>query len=75
MCNPHADNSAASAWARSDNSSSSGWHNYSVTMTAQNPTYRPSQNGFHELRLGLLDGGEILLDDVSVIEDPGGANI
>ena len=47
---------------------------YSYTMTAQVPTYTPIMRNFHELRLGLLDSGEVLIDDVSVIEDPGGAN-
>ncbi len=72
--NPDADNAVASAWSASDNSADSEWRNYSFTLTAQDPIYRPSQSGFHELRLGLLDGGELLLDDVSVIEDPGGTN-
>ncbi|MFT5105419.1 MAG: hypothetical protein ACI9UA_001039 [Pseudoalteromonas tetraodonis] len=71
--NPHSDNASAGAWAPSDNSTSSEWRNYSVTITAQNPTYRPGQFNFHELRLGLLDDGECLLDDVSVVEDPNGS--
>jgi len=71
--NPDADNRAASAWAASDNSADSQWRSYSFTMTAQDPTYRPGQNGFHELRMGLLDGGVMLLDDVSVVEDPNGS--
>ena len=70
---PDADNSCAGAWAASDNSSASEWRNYSFAVTAQDPTYRPQQNGFHELRLGMLDGGEVLIDDVSVIENPGGS--
>ncbi len=69
---PDADNSVPEAWAASDETSRSGWQNYSFTATAQTPTFTPNIFNFHELRLGLLDAGEILIDDVSVIEDPAG---
>ena len=71
---PEADNSAPEAWAESSNSDRSEWVQYSYTMTAEVPTYTPSIGNFHELRLGLLDAGEVLIDDVSVIEDPGGTS-
>jgi hypothetical protein len=71
---PEADNSVPEAWADSSNSDQSEWVQYSYTMTAEVPTYTPSIGNFHELRLGLLDAGEVLIDDVSVIEDPGGTN-
>jgi hypothetical protein len=71
---PEADNSVPEAWAESSNSDRSEWMHYSYTMTAEVPTYTPSIGNFHELRLGLLDAGEILIDDISVIEDPGGTN-
>ena len=69
---PQADNSVPEAWASSDETSRDGWHNYTFTATAQTPTYTPNIYSFHELRLGLLDAGEIMIDDVSVIEDPAG---
>ena len=72
---PDLDNNVASSWQASDNASTSDWQTYTYTLTAHTPTYRPAQNNFHELRLGLLDGGELLLDDFSVIEDPGGADL
>jgi len=72
---PSLDNNAASAWAASDNSASSQWNTYTYDLTARTPTYKPAQFGFHELRLGLLESGEILIDDFSVIEDPGGADL
>ena len=71
---PQADNSVPEAWAASDESSRSSWQNYTFTAAAQSPVYTPNIYNFHELRLGLLDGGEALIDDVSVIEDPTGLN-
>ena len=72
---PELDNNTASSWAASDNSSSSEWKTYTYTITAHTPVYKPSQFNFHEVRLGLLDAGEFLLDDFSIIEDPGGASL
>ena len=34
-----------------------------------------SPSNWNELVLGLLDSGTVLLDDISVVEDPDGANI
>jgi hypothetical protein len=70
---PELDNSSPSSWEASNNEDESDWKTYTYTLAAHTPTYRPSQNNFHELRLGLLDGGEILIDDFSVIEEPNGA--
>jgi hypothetical protein len=70
--NPNADNSVPEAWAASDETARSSWQNYTFTATAHTPVYTPNIYNFHELRLGLLDAGEVLIDDVSVIEDPGG---
>jgi hypothetical protein len=72
---PDIDNRLATSWAGSSNEATSGWQDYTYTITAQDPPYRPGQFNFHELRLGMLEQGEILLDDLSVIEDPDGANI
>lgn len=72
--NPFIDNSSPQAWAASSNDETSEWHDYEFTVRAANPVYAPSIFNFHELRIGLLDSGEVLLDGVSVIESPGGAN-
>jgi len=67
---PRADNSKPEAWAASDEAAKSSWQYVSYTGTAfqvHNP--RP----WNELVLGMLDAGEVLLDDISVIEDPDGA--
>ncbi|MDA0812375.1 MAG: lamin tail domain-containing protein, partial [Verrucomicrobia bacterium] len=66
-----ADNRAPEAWAASDESTRSAWQTYSYRGIAEND--RMGNNVFHEFLLGLLDAGELLLDDVSVIEDPSGA--
>jgi Concanavalin A-like lectin/glucanases superfamily/Lamin Tail Domain/CotH kinase protein len=71
---PNADNSAPEVWAASDETSRSSWQNYTFTLTAATPTFTPNIFNFHELRLGLLDAGEVMIDDVSVIENPAGAN-
>ena len=71
--NPHADNSLPESWAASDESSRSEWKTYSYTATARTPIYTPTittsgTTAFHELRMGLLEEGEVLVDDVSVRE-------
>lgn len=71
--NPEADNSVPESWAASDESPRSFWQNYTFTATAQTPIYSPTitatgTTAFHELRLGLLEEGEVLVDDVSVRE-------
>jgi hypothetical protein len=69
---PAADNAAPGAWADSIESKRASWRHYSFTARAVEPVFGPPLNGFSELRLGLLDAGEVLLDNVSVIEDPNG---
>lgn len=73
LLHPDTDNAAPDAWAASNHSEEAEWTSYTFTATAADPTFRPPQNGFHELRLGFLDRGELLLDDVSVVEDPNGS--
>jgi hypothetical protein len=66
-----ADNRIPEAWTASDESTRSAWQTYSYRGIAEND--RMGNNVFYEFLLGLLDAGELLLDDVSVIEDPSGA--
>ncbi len=68
---PFADNSIPEAWAVSDESLRSGWHEYSYQVTASASPVGPDSQ-WQDFVLGLLDAGEVLLDDISVIEDPGG---
>jgi len=71
--NPEADNSVPESWADSDESGRSGWRDYTFTAAARTPIYSPTitttgTTAFHELRMGLLEEGEVLVDDVSVRE-------
>ena len=70
---PRADNSRPEAWAPSDESDRSTWNTYvyrgiaTSVVPGEDPADSPS------LWMGFLDGaGELLLDDVSVIQDPRG---
>jgi hypothetical protein len=71
---PDADNSVAEAWAPSDESGKSTWRTYAYTNTATASAVGPDGQ-WHETVLGLLTAGEILLDDISVIENPGGGAV
>ena len=70
---PESDNTVAGSWAPSDETNRSDWKIYSYEGIAESDGQ--GNNVYHEFLLGLLDAGELLLDDVSVIEDPGGTNI
>ncbi|NIP96162.1 MAG: hypothetical protein GWO24_23075, partial [Akkermansiaceae bacterium] len=67
---PDADNGNPQAWAASDESNKEGW---------QTITYRGSGaqsyglTVWNEFRLGMLQAGEVFIDDVSVVRDPDGA--
>ncbi|MDG2122384.1 MAG: lamin tail domain-containing protein, partial [Verrucomicrobiales bacterium] len=70
--NPELENSVPAAWSASDNSGTSEWRTYTYRATAAQPVFTPGTGIFHEVRLGLLDGGEVLIDDFTVTEDPDG---
>ncbi len=69
---PDGDNSKPEAWSASDESSRSQWQHYSYTDTVTAFPFDPPIH-FQEFILGMLDSGEVLLDNVSVIHDPAGA--
>lgn len=69
----NARNSIPEAWAASTEGEKSQWRTYTYRGIAEND--RMGNNVFHEFLLGLLDDGELLLDDISVVEDPDGAAI
>lgn len=69
---PWADNSKPAAWAASLEGGRSSWVNCTHRAIAANllgPTL------YNELVLGLLEAGECLLDDVSVVESPAGTPV
>jgi hypothetical protein len=70
LIDARADNSKAGSWAASDESGRAAWHTFTycgVAMDDLGPTL------WREFALGLLDAGELLLDEVSVIDSPDGA--
>jgi hypothetical protein len=67
---PRADNSKPEAWAASNEGARSEWKSYNYRSVASG-TIGPTR--WNEFVLGLLQAGEALLDDISVVEDPGGA--
>ena len=69
---PNADNSVAEGWAASDESDATGWRTYSYRGDAARSSVGPD-NQWRELVVGMLFAGEILIDDISVIEEPTGA--
>jgi len=72
---PDADNASVSAWAASDEGARAGWNSYSYTATAAASATPGPDSVWHELVIGILDDGEVLLDDISVVESPGGAAV
>ena len=63
-----ADNSKAASWAASVESHRSDWQQISYRGVA-GPGDSDSRD-YHELVMGMLDEGEILIDDIRVIENP-----
>ncbi len=70
--NPWADNTKPEAWAASNEGSWNTWKTYSYSGPASQG-FGPTQ--WNEYILGLLNTGEVFLDDISVIEDPQGTAI
>ena len=70
---PWADNSKPEAWAASDETIKSSWVNVSYTMTAGIPTGSGQPTQWNDFVFGLLDFGECLVDDLSVLNVSGGS--
>ncbi len=67
LMDPYADNSKPGAWAASDESGKTSWQTYSYQAVA-NTVVGTGQ--WNDLIVGLLDGGECYVDDLSVVELP-----
>lgn len=65
---PRADNGTAEAWAASDTTPAGAWQTITYRGVATDDGI--GNDAFHELQLGLLDAGEVYIDDVSVVENP-----
>ena len=70
---PDADNSNGQAWSVSDSGDDSQWQ--TVTYTGEATAPDGTAQTWNEFVFGLLNDGEILIDDISVVFDPGGANV
>ncbi len=70
---PRADNSRPEAWAASDESARGSWQTYTFEMPAT-PAVPTDPVQWNEFIFGLLDEGSVMIDDISVIENPGGLN-
>jgi len=69
---PHAENTHASAWCASNQGARSAWKTYQYRGTARSSAVGPDGQ-WQEFVMGMLDAGEVLLDDISLIEEPDGA--
>jgi hypothetical protein len=67
---PRADNSVPEAWGASIEGTKARWKRYSYRAKAVQPVYSPGIFNFHEFRMGLLDNGEALVDNVTVYDFP-----
>lgn len=70
---PRADNASPEAWAPSDEGARSDWQTITYEGVAEASSLGPDGT-YHEFILGMLEAGTVLVDDVSVIENPSGAN-
>ncbi len=69
---PRADNAIPEAWGASLEAAAADWEVFTIEGVAAPSAVGPD-GVWDELVFGLLDDGVVLLDDVSLIEDPGGA--
>lgn len=69
---PHVDNTHAGVWCASDEGRRLSWKTYVYRGIARPSSVGPDGQ-WHEFVMGLLDAGEVLLDDIHVVEDPDGS--
>ena len=74
LIDARADNAQPGAWAGSDELSRTSWQTYTFRTTASSSPVG-NDNQWREFIFGLLEEGEILLDDLTVTEDPDGSAI
>lgn len=74
LTDPQADNSLPGAWAPSDELARTSWQNFSYRAEAARSRVGPDTQ-WRDFVFGMLEEGEILIDDLSVIEDPDGAAV
>jgi hypothetical protein len=69
---PDADNSQAQAWEASDESGDTAWQTVTYRGVASPSSVGPDGQ-WQEFLLGMLDAGEVLLDDIRVVQNPSSA--
>lgn len=69
---PDSNNMRAESWAASDETQATSWQHVSYRDDRRSFPGTNDPERWNELIIGLLSAGEILIDDVSVIEDPDG---
>lgn len=69
---PDIDISLPESWAASDESGKAAWQTITYSGTATPPPGSNDPAQYNEFILGLLNGGEVLIDDVSVINNSTG---
>jgi len=67
------DNSLAESWAASDETARRSWETITYQGVAGASATGPD-NQWRDFIFGLLDAGEVLIDDITVTENPGGSN-
>lgn len=72
---PRADGRVAESWAASDESARSSWQSVTYRALGAEPPGSNNPSNWREFLFGLLDAGEVLIDDVSVVEDPDNARV
>ena len=70
---PAADNARGAAWAASNETARGTWQNIDHTFTGVIATSHP--NYYSELILGMINDGEVLVDDLSVRLNPATTNV
>jgi Lamin Tail Domain/Concanavalin A-like lectin/glucanases superfamily/CotH kinase protein len=65
---PNADNAVAESWAASDEGGQAAWQTITYRGIAASEVSPPAV--YNEFVIGLLDAGEVLLDDIRVTESP-----
>ncbi len=75
LCNPFADNNSALSWSASNEQDKSSWQTYTYRGIASPSIISQPDSQWREFVLGMLDAGVLLIDDISVVEDPDGTAI
>jgi hypothetical protein len=70
---PRADNASPQAWAASDETGKSGWTQVTYRSVAAPYPGSNTPTVWNEFVFGLLDAGELLIDDIRVVESPDSA--